>query len=487
MTRVAGAPRKSLPQPGQTAEGPEPTERSKSGVSAERDAKVRKAQQDKMVHRSMGVAAAALMGGTGFGRAAMVPHGMPAPSASNPVAVRIANMQVHGEADERFFMMPTDTARETCTAPKESANHTPPVLNPFDSLWTRQLMTNGGGQPGDDAAPRLLPSDDVRVWTHENGVSSQGKTKSVSLQNVHLYADGSIGNERVRVRGQVPPETLNGHAPYDATNFNVVDKPAGANAANVCHVTMDHFDQGLALVTATEILERLERYGVDLQALQHAAVNDGKLVIEVNAVDKANAHYSMGKNHIVMGRSPGNLNLGADRDILVHEIGHYLIHQISGIDASQPFARAVHEGISDVFSAFMHNDPEIGESFVVFGMQHARNAENQRAYAYGSAHAEAETIAGVWWDAKKELAKSAGSDDAAASDLLMQAAVLHLYRYQNDSPTAEDFVKHSAASIDDVLRQAGKSEDVISRVVEAFRASAEKRNLGTRGTMTPNV
>lgn len=479
MPRITKAPNRIVQR------NAEPEGAQETAVSAEREAKVRKAKQDKMIHRSMSAAAAALMGTTGFDRTALLIHGAPVPNTSSPVAVRIANMQVRSEADERFRMTPDDAARETCTAPKESANHSPPIVNPFDSLWTRQIMSSDEEKTA--AAPKLLSSDDVRVWTHENGVSSQGQTKSISLENIQRYADGSIGNDRIRVRGQLPPDTLNGHAPYDAVHFDVVDKSVGEKAASVCSVTVDHFDQGLALATATELMERLERYGVDLQALQSAAVNDGKLVIEVNATDNANAYYSRDHNHVVMGRSSGQLSLGSDRDILVHEIGHYLIHQISGFDTQQPFAGALHEGIADVFAALMHNDPEIGESFDAFGMPHARNAENHKAYAHGKAHAEAESIAAVWWDAKNELAKSLGGDEAGAADLMMKAAVLHLYRYENDAPSTEDFVRNSAASVDDVLRQAGTSEDVISRVVRALRESAAKRNLGVRSASAPNV
>ena len=435
----------------------------------ERSAKIRKAKQDKMVRRSMSAAAAALVGTTGIDRYAMPSMGTTVSPTSNPVAVRIAHSLNPSVEDGSFHFM-QGGHREKCAAPLESANRSaPPVRSPLDPL----------AEPRTDSAakqPSPLPANDVRVWTHENGVESGGHTKSIALTNVFRFPDGSIGNDRVRVRGSSTPDTLNGHAPYDTTRFDVVDGH-GSRAHAVCSVTVDHFDQGLTLAVATELLERLERYGVDLDKLQRAHVNDGKLVIEVNAVQAANAWFDANKNKVEMGQVSGKLNLASDRDVLVHEIGHYLIHQIAGFEGKSRFGGVLHEGLSDVFAVMMHNDAQLGESLRAVGRQHVRTADNEKIFGNGSTHREAESVSGIWWDAKQSLASATGGNHERAADLLMKASVLHLFRYETKSPTPEEFVRHSIDSVAEVLRESGHSDAVIAKVTGEMQHSAMRRNL----------
>lgn len=96
----------------------------------ESDARVRKAKQDKMVQRSMSAAAAVLMGTTGMSRdpAMGLPQGVPAPSSTNAVAVRIAHVLGTEHEPQKFHLAPLSETRDMCVPPQRSVeDDAPPV------------------------------------------------------------------------------------------------------------------------------------------------------------------------------------------------------------------------------------------------------------------------------------------------------------------------------------------------------------------------
>ncbi|MEP0766939.1 MAG: hypothetical protein HRF45_10425 [Fimbriimonadia bacterium] len=114
--------------------------------------------------------------------------------------------------------------------------------------------------------------------------------------------------------------------------------------------------------------------------------------------------------------------------VIYHEYGHFCV------DMANPNAkRDYHEGMADVLSAFLTNDPRLFLDFFGPGTGAVRNLETatERYPSKAEEHTAGQVIAGAFWKAKQHLAQRIGDAEAlevfralwANSLLLRQPAV----------------------------------------------------------------
>lgn len=114
--------------------------------------------------------------------------------------------------------------------------------------------------------------------------------------------------------------------------------------------------------------------------------------------------------------------------VVYHEYGHFCV------DMANPNAkRDYHEGMADVLSAFLTNDPRLFLDFFGPGSGEVRNLQTtmERYPSKAEEHIAGQVIGGAFWKAKKHLAQRIGDAEAlevfrslwASSLLLRQPAV----------------------------------------------------------------
>lgn len=95
--------------------------------------------------------------------------------------------------------------------------------------------------------------------------------------------------------------------------------------------------------------------------------------------------------------------------VVYHEYGHFCV------DMANPNApRDYHEGMADVLSAFLTNDPRLFLDFFGPGTGEVRNLETatERYPSHAEEHTAGQVIGGAFWKAKQHLAQSVGDAEA---------------------------------------------------------------------------
>lgn len=123
----------------------------------------------------------------------------------------------------------------------------------------------------------------------------------------------------------------------------------------------------------------------------------------VNINSSCNAYYS--GSTINFYRAGGGCPNTAYSSVVHHEYGHFII------DMGHPFPTGdYHEGIADVTSAFMLNDPCLGRDFSGQGTGCLRNTYNNVTHPCGGeSHLCGQVISGAFWLTKDQLNTTMGA------------------------------------------------------------------------------
>ncbi len=119
------------------------------------------------------------------------------------------------------------------------------------------------------------------------------------------------------------------------------------------------------------------------------------------------AYYDFVANTISLGDGDGKFlqNLSIDSDVIMHEIGHYLVYTFGGITSIQGESGAIHEGIADFLAMHRSDDPCLGESVMV-GKPCVRRADNNYIYPDSMSHdphKSGEILSGTLWQIRSSL------------------------------------------------------------------------------------
>ncbi|NOS99493.1 MAG: hypothetical protein HOP29_02580 [Phycisphaerales bacterium] len=133
---------------------------------------------------------------------------------------------------------------------------------------------------------------------------------------------------------------------------------------------------------------------------------DLSMPTSVNQNDTCNAFYTPGSPSLNFFLSGGGCPNSAYAGVVYHEYGHFVVDFSPG----GPDNGDYHEGMSDVVSTLLQNDPCLGHDFFGQGSGCLRNVEtsDRQFPCSGSGHFCGQVIAGAFWDMRTELIATEG-------------------------------------------------------------------------------
>ncbi len=299
---------------------------------------------------------------------------------------------------------------------------------------------------GGSAAPAVDPFR-ANVWTQENLVSGFGRTQTVSLTGLPAGAT-ELSGKWAKIKG------------LTALNGNFFHNPLASTSSLV---TADAFDQVQAYYAITMMAEHLNSLGFDMAKVIKAMM---PVVVNVNAVDDLNAWFDPSTGELTFGTSKhsprGPWHLASDHDIVWHEFGHLILHNIVPALSSW-YAKdggAIHEGFADGLASLYKNDSQLSEDFSpqvgsVYGTELGlRDVNNLLKYGDVDAevHARGQIYGGFWWGVKTAIQGLLGGNARQAADLTAGIMVQHASHYATNSPLPKDFLIASQAGMKTYLQ-----------------------------------
>ncbi len=135
---------------------------------------------------------------------------------------------------------------------------------------------------------------------------------------------------------------------------------------------------------------------------------DISMPTRVNSTElTCNAYYTLGNPTLNFMRNASGCPNSAYAGVIYHEYGHFVVDFAPG----GPDTSDYHEGMSDVLSTLLQNDPCLGHDFFGQGTGCLRNVQTttQQYPCSGGGHTCGQVIAGGFWDVRSNLINSLGA------------------------------------------------------------------------------
>ncbi len=246
------------------------------------------------------------------------------------------------------------------------------LLTPFDSLTQVPLPFL-----------KLTTASNQTIVTDSNGIVITTLPSNVTASLQGLYC-GVKRSDAASASVFTPLSNAAASFTFDDNNSNAAERNA-YYSVNVARSFIHRLDPALT---------ELNRY----------------MRVNVNLASTCNAFYdpdSISLNFFSAGS--GCSNTAEIADVVFHEFGHRVQHAVFTQDLladSNIVNSAMGEGFSDVYSAFMRDDPRIGVTFFGNNSDLLRNCENTKQWPTdisGDPHVSGEIIAGAFWDLRKAI------------------------------------------------------------------------------------
>jgi len=280
-------------------------------------------------------------------------------------------------------------------------------------------------------------SHSANVWTHENRISSDGKTKESCLSGLLPNAKELIGL-MIKVDGLTKLNGVFKHAPYKPNSI----------------VTTDGFDQTVLYHTLQSATKYLMDFGFNIpKVIAGRRGNTFKITGHANGTTALNAWYSPQNGEMTFGTNSDKWHLASDSDVSTHEFGHLLLDHfhpgLVGWYAKE--GGAIHEGYGDALASGYFNDAEMSEDFAPqkgrpeSKTDGLRNVNNDLTLDDVSkeVHDRGRVYGGFWWSIRKVLADPNGPfklSERQAADIMLKLLVNHGANYKTSRPEPKDFV-----------------------------------------------
>ncbi|MEQ8763609.1 MAG: M36 family metallopeptidase [Planctomycetota bacterium] len=176
-------------------------------------------------------------------------------------------------------------------------------------------------------------------------------------------------------------------------------------------------DAAFEEVMAYYHIDEFQRY---LQSLGFDDANNRQQELDVHGIPWDNSYYDTSDRRLYFG--DGGVDDAEDADIILHEYGHSLHDDISGIGDLWSENGALSEGFGDYLAASRFQDALVGEwdatSYVMHDPPYLRRADGNKHYPEdktGESHDDGEIWAAALWDLNQDLGA------AAADTLILQS------------------------------------------------------------------
>jgi subtilisin-like proprotein convertase family protein len=285
--------------------------------------------------------------------------------------------------------------------------------NTGETLSQSDRMLNCGKLPGDSSTP-LAIRPPVAQPAPANPNFTKGST-AVGSGDV-LPANPLNGHpERYALRdgdpvvGFVENHPLNrldgsGFLRGDFVDANNSDQPRANEATLTYNYSPDVTDGPFHEVNVYWHLDEFQNY--IQSALGIAAANNRQQPAYAHQGEDDNSSYSPLSGDIRYG--DGGVDDSEDGEVILHEYGHAIHDDISGIGSGE--AGAISEGFGDYLGATFGNNPIVAEwdatSYNPGPPPNLRRTDGTKHYPedlVGQVHADGEIISSTWWDARNAL------------------------------------------------------------------------------------
>ncbi len=154
-------------------------------------------------------------------------------------------------------------------------------------------------------------------------------------------------------------------------------------------------------------VDAFQRY---LQAIGQNNANRRQQRVDVNGTSQDNSWYDLGSKIITYGY--GGVDDGEDADIIIHEYGHALHHDVQGSIGGSNENGAMSEGYGDYFAASFYDDALVGEwdavSYTSGNLHYLRRVDGNMHYPNdknGQVHHDGEIWSAFLWDMRMGLGR----------------------------------------------------------------------------------
>lgn len=166
-------------------------------------------------------------------------------------------------------------------------------------------------------------------------------------------------------------------------------------------------------------IDGYQRY---LQSVGQMNANNRQQKVDVNGYSGDNSWYDLGNREITFGT--GGVDDAEDADIIIHEYGHALHHDVQG-GIGNGENSAMSEGYGDYYAASFYDDALVGEwdavSYTGGSLHYLRRVDEQLFYPgdkNGSSHHDGQIWSAMLWDMRAALGRE------VADNIIVEACSL---------------------------------------------------------------
>lgn len=183
-----------------------------------------------------------------------------------------------------------------------------------------------------------------------------------------------------------------------------------------------HFQRNANAFEEVMTYYHIDSYQRYLQSVGQMNANNRQQDVDVNGYSGDNSWYDLGSREITLGS--GGVDDAEDADIIIHEYGHALHHDVQGGIGSGENG-AMSEGYGDYFAASFYDDALVGEwdavSYTGGSLHYLRRVDEQLFYPndkIGQVHYDGQIWSAALWDLRSAVGR------AVADNIIVEAMSL---------------------------------------------------------------
>ncbi|MBL7008990.1 MAG: M36 family metallopeptidase [Planctomycetes bacterium] len=303
-----------------------------------------------------------------------------------------------------------------------------------DGTWHEDVLV-------DAASGELAGRADLRIFHGGGRATGAGQVfdpNPVQTLDNHGLKDSNDANSAVPASEYYPVALL------DLTGSGYLDGPYASTSPTsgrayqpslqfIYQRNPDAFEE----VMCYYHVDAFQRY---LQAIGQANANNRQQRMDVNGTTVDNSWYDLGTRIITYGS--GGVDDAEDADIIIHEYGHALHHDVQGSIGSGQNG-AMSEGYGDYFAASFYDDALVGEwdavSYTGGSLHYLRRVDENKYYPQhltGWVHDDGEIWSAGLWDFRMAVGREV-ADNIIVEAMSLQSSSTNMPSGANWLITAE--------------------------------------------------
>jgi Zn-dependent metalloprotease len=313
-------------------------------------------------------------------------------------------------------------------------------------VWEVRVAVDGDGRWHEEvlvdaATGAVAGREDLRLMCCSRAVNGVGQVfdpNPVQTSDNHNLRDNNDSNSAVPSSEYFQVTLL------DLTGSGYLDGPYASTSPTSGRV-FSATNQFIFQRNPDAFEEVMSYYHVDmfqryLQSVGQMNANNRQQRMDVNGTTWDNSWYDLGSRIITYGS--GGVDDGEDADIIIHEYGHALHHDVQGSIGSGQNG-AMSEGYGDYFAASFYDDALVGEwdavSYTGGSLHFLRRVDGDKRYPgslVGQVHADGEIWSAGLWDLRMAVGREV-ADNIIVEAMSLQSSGTNMASGANWLLTAE--------------------------------------------------